>query len=242
MCPAGKTIRLGNLSNPSSRQIVRPVGLLLILIAIFAVLVGPALGQEIRDQKEAERIYREGIAEAKNSGAYFKASDECRTLAARQSFEKAEKKCREAIEYALKLPDHRPMERFVAYRELGVTLLLSGKATESLAAFREALVQAKSTLDDTDAETAAVYFMMGQAYHVKEDIGSAVTYYVKAEDTYYRAIETIGDEFLEEQYFFSLENVLSAHIELLREKGMSEEANEVQRRLDRLRSGPMKDT
>jgi hypothetical protein len=74
-------------------KFIQPSGLFLLILTLFTAVIG----QEITDQKEAERIYRQSITDGKNSKAYFLAFDKCRNYIKQRRYKLAELSCKRAI-------------------------------------------------------------------------------------------------------------------------------------------------
>ena len=202
----------------------------IMFITFLLVLFG--FGQEIRDQREAERVYKQSMIEQKYNKQYFDEMHRCERLINEQKFKEAEASCRLSISYAEKLPKESYMERYSANAGTGVALLRQRSAREAILYFEKALEIAKPILDDTDSETGDVYFLLGQAYHVLKDIPNARLYYEKAEKSYRTAFVEIGDDaFFLSPYGKKIKNIVEAHFILLQDAGLNDDAEKLKLRL-----------
>ena len=206
----------------------------LILLTILFSQIG--FGQVVLDQKEAERLARESAQEMKISKQYFTAHDKCRELVKQKNYAQAEVSCRLAVSLAEKLPDSRSMEKHSAYKWLGLTLFLQKKNEEAIPILEKSLTVAKNQLDEMNAETGEVYFLIGQANHLLGKVKIAGDLYTKAEKVYRAAIVEIcgaeaGSDEICSPYPRAIKNILEAHIILLRNAELNEEAKKVEKHL-----------
>src|SRR5262245_7299750 len=111
----------------------------ILAVFLFIFTVVPCLAQEIRDQKEAERVMRESDLESKNSSLYFAEDKKCRAQMRARNFSAAEVPCRQAVAFAEKLPKNRSREKHGAYEALGIALLGQGKTEEAIVNFNKAI-------------------------------------------------------------------------------------------------------
>ncbi|HEY0458104.1 MAG TPA: tetratricopeptide repeat protein [Pyrinomonadaceae bacterium] len=162
---------------------------------------------------------------------YFGVEEKCRNLTGARSFVEAETSCRLAISYAEKLPKDRYLERSSAYESLAYVLLWQRKTDEAIPLLNKSLEIGKPVIDDTDAETGEIYFLLGQAYHQLGKLIEAREYYTKAETAYQTAFRKIDDDEIGGRYPKSIINILKAHLILLKNAGLNEEAAKVEKRL-----------
>lgn len=203
----------------------------ILVISILFLSLQVSFGQEVLDQKEAERIYKESILEGKSSKAYFTEDEKCRKLFRARNYALAETSCRRSVSLAEKLPKSRYMEKHSAYKVLGVVLLWQRKAREAIQFLEKSLEIAKPNLDDTNAETGEVYFFLGQANHLLEKIEIAKGFYTKAESVYRFAFEGINADEIRFPYAKSITNILEAHLILLENAEMKDDAAQIEKRL-----------
>jgi len=194
-------------------------------------------GQEILDQKEAERVARESAQEMKTSKQYFAAHDKCRDLMKEKNYAQAEVSCRLAVSLAEKLPKSRSMEKHSAYKWLGYSLLWQTKATEAIAFAEKSLEVAKDRLDETNAETGEVYFLIAQANHLLGKTEVASNFYTKAEKVYRAAFVEIGgasvdgDE-IRSPYPRAIKIILETHLIMTTNAGLKNESETIKKRLE----------
>ncbi|MEP7213446.1 MAG: tetratricopeptide repeat protein [Acidobacteriota bacterium] len=194
-----------------------------------------ASGQEIRDQKEAERLYRESLREAKYYKLYYDDDEKCRGLIRDQRFQAAEAACRLAISHSDKLSKERYLERSSGRIGLGVALLRLRREREATVQFQSAYEVTRPALDDTNSETGEIYFLLGQAYHLLDDRPNAELYYEKAEKTYRAAFVAIGDEEMRRPYARAVRSIVEAHFILLENAEMAQDAAKMREHFEKVR-------
>lgn len=182
-------------------------------------------------KREINELLRKARQETKANKLYFAEDEKCRKLISAGNFVQAEASCRLSISLAEKLPVDRYLERSSAHLALAVVLLSQAKAAEAIPLLNQSLEIAKPIIDDTDAETGERYFLLGQANHQLGKINEAKEYYTKAENTYRTAFKEMGDSDIREFYPESIVNILEAHLILIRNVGLKEEAEKVEKRL-----------
>jgi tetratricopeptide (TPR) repeat protein len=197
-------------------------------------------GQAILDQKEAERIARESAQEMKISKQYFATHDKCRNLMRQQNYTQAEVSCRLSVSLAEKLPKSRSMEKHSAYKWLGYSLLWQQKSEEAIPILDKSLEVASDRLSETDAETGEVYFLLGQANHFLGKVQTASDFYTRAERVYRAAFVEIGSANVEgdeirSPYPRAIKNILEAHLLLVENANLKEEATKIKQRLSELK-------
>lgn len=202
---------------------------LIVLILLFGLQI--SFGQTVSDQKEAERIYKEGVLEDKSSRAYFAEDKKCRNFIREKNYAQAENSCLLSVSLAEKLSKSRYMEKHSAYKVLGAVLLWNQKAEKAIPILEKSLEVAKPELDETNAETGEVYFLLGQANQLLGKIETARDFYTKAENTYHLAIKDIDAVELSYPYFRAIKTILEVHLILLENAEMKEEAAKVEKRL-----------
>jgi tetratricopeptide (TPR) repeat protein len=143
----------------------------------------------------------------------------------------AETSCRLAISYAEKLPKQSFLERSSAYESLANVFIWQRKPDQAILFLNKSLEIGKPVIDDKDAETGERYFLLGQAYHQLGKINEAREYYTKAENTYRVAFKQIDNDEISGHYPRSIVNILEAHLILLRNTGLIDEATKLEERL-----------
>lgn len=169
--------------------------------------------------------------ELKNAKLYFAQDDKCRKLYAQKKDNETEIACKLAVSIAERLPETRYMEKHSAYRMLGLALLWQKKYEESISYFNKALEVGKPKVDDTNAETGEVYYLLGQANHLLGRIEIAKDFYTKAENIYRTAFKEMGDSEIRGFYPKPIINILEAHLILVKDAGLKEEAEKIEKRL-----------
>ena len=86
-------------------------------------------------------------------------------------------------------------------------------------------------MDDSNAEMGERYFLLGQAIRQLGKINEAKQYYDKAENTYRTAFNEMGDSDIREFCPKPIVNILEAHLVLLNDAGLKEEAAKIEKRL-----------
>jgi tetratricopeptide (TPR) repeat protein len=183
------------------------------------------------NKKRIAEILKKDREETQANKLYFAEEEKCRNLTRARSFTEAEISCRLTISYAEKLPKDRYLERSSAYESLAYVLLWQRKTDEAISLLNKSLEIGKPIIDDTDAETGERYFLLGQAYHQLSKVNEAREYYTKAETTYRTAFKKINDDVIGGHYPISIVNILEAHLILLKNAGLYEEAAKVEKRL-----------
>ncbi|MCY7375745.1 MAG: hypothetical protein LH472_07205 [Pyrinomonadaceae bacterium] len=155
-----------------------------------------------------------------------------------KNYSKAEVSCRLAVSLAEKLPSSRSMEKYSAYKWLGYSLVWQKKSAEAIPVLEKSLTIAKDHLDETNAETGEVYFIIGQANHLLGNIEVAGDFYIKAEKVYRTAFVEIGDtdvdgSELRSPYPRSIKNILEAHLLLLKNAKLNDQASVIEKRLEK---------
>ena len=200
------------------------------LALLFFVSVTICSGQIVTDQKEAERLYKKSILEAKNNKAYFSEAEKCRKLINEQSYVQAESSCKLSVMLVERLPKSSYMERHSAYKMLGLAFIRQRKAQEAITSLEKSLQAGKSNLDDTNSETGEVYFLLGQANQLLENTELASDYYTKAENTFRFAFVEIDDD-VRFDYVSILGNILETHIILAENANLKEKSEKYKKRL-----------
>ncbi|HLM02066.1 MAG TPA: tetratricopeptide repeat protein [Pyrinomonadaceae bacterium] len=207
----------------------------ILLIGVLFFLNLPAVfSQRVEvptSKKEAEKLLKQDRIDSQRSKQYFDADEKCRNLIRARKFIEAESVCRNAVSLAEKLPKDRYLEKSVAYELLAVVLIRQARAGEAIPLLNQSLEAAKPVIDDTDAETGERYFWLGQANHQLGKINEAREYYTKAENSYRTAFKEMGDSDIREFYPQPIVNILEAHLILLKDAGLKEEAAKIEKRL-----------
>lgn len=213
-------------------QHFRPSRLILIAFCLGGVF-SSVYGQEIRDQKEAERIYRESLEQSKYNKLYFDEADRCRQLNREQKHQEAILSCRRSIAYAEKLPAGQVLERQAGYIQVGIAFLRQKRPKEALNYFEKGVVIGRSVLGESDVETGEIYFLIGQAHHIDGNTATASEFYDRAERTIRAAYDEMGEdgEELRERYPRIIWHVLEAHLMLLEEADEEEKMTALRKRL-----------
>lgn len=202
-----------------------------ILSLFFLIALPVSFSQTVADQKEAERLYRASVEDTKYARLYFDEDEKCRTLLRMGSYADAEVSCQRALNYVEKLPAARAMEKYSAYKSVGIALLWQKKSDEAIVCFNKALEAGKTKLDDTDSETAEIYFRLGQANHLAGKTAGAREYYTKAENSYRAAFKKIGDSEIAGFYPPRIKSILETHLSLLENYGTKDEAEKMRQHL-----------
>lgn len=202
-------------------------------VIILAITGSFSFGQEIRDQKEAERVYRLSLEQSKNNRLFFNEMNRCRQLNREQKYDLAIASCKRSIVLSEKLPANQILERQSGYIQVGLAFLRKKQPKEALAYFEKGLAIGRAILDETDVETGEIYFLIGQAYHIDNDTERASVFYDRAERSIRSAFEKIGEdgEELRERYPKIISFVLKAHLILFDGSEEFEKANEIRRRI-----------
>jgi tetratricopeptide (TPR) repeat protein len=201
---------------------------------IFFVNLQAVFAQRVEvptSKREAEILLKKSREEARANKLYFAEDEKCRNLIRARNFAQAEISCRLAISLAEKLPKDRYLERSSAHLALAVVLLWQAKAEQAIPLLNRSLEIAKPFMDDTNAEMGERYFFLGQANHQLGKINEAKQYYDRAENTYRTAFREMGDSDIRELYPKPIVSILQAHLVLLNDAGLKEEAAKIEKRL-----------
>lgn len=174
--------------------------------------------------------------ESTKAKQYFAEDSKCRSLITKHMLEDAEISCRTALSLAGKLPEDRDLEKHSAYETVGLVILFQRRPSESIPFFEKALAIGKKRLTDSSAETGEVYFYLGQANHLLGNTEKTQNLYLKAETAYRAAFIAINDDEIGAPYPRMIKNILTAHLSLLKKAGLSEKAEQVQKRLDNIKN------
>ena len=204
---------------------------LIFFVSLQAVFSQTVTVEVPTDKKRIAEILKQDREETKANKLYFAEDEKCRNLTRAGIFAEAETSCRLAISYAEKLPKDRYLERSSAYQSLAYALLWQRKSDEAISLLNKSLEIGKPVIDDTDAETGERYFLLGQAYHQLGKVNEAREYYTKAETVYRTAFKEMGDSDIREFYPKPIVNILEAHLILLKDVGLKDEADKVEKRL-----------
>ena len=183
------------------------------------------------DKKRINEILKKADEETKYNKLYFAEDEKCRTLTRARNFVEAETACRLAASYVEKLSVDRHLERSSAYAALAWLFILQRKAAEAIPLLNKSIEVGKPVIDDDDAETGERYFLLGLANYQLGKTNEAREYYTKAENTYRAAFKAMGDSDIREFYPKPIVNILEAHLILLKNAGLNEEAAKVEKRL-----------
>jgi tetratricopeptide (TPR) repeat protein len=167
---------------------------------------------------------------------YFAEDAKCRSLIKTGKLHNAEISCRNALSLANKLPEQRDMEKYSANETVGLVILFQRRPGESIPFFNKALAIGKKRLTDSNAETGELYFYLGQANHLLGNFADAQKFYDDAEKVYRAAFIAINDDEVRAPYPQMIKNILTAHLSLLKTIGLTEKAEQVQKRLDNLKN------
>lgn len=201
------------------------------LVLLFLIGFQICSAQAVTNQKEAERLYRENNQEMKTAKLYFAEDDKCRKLIREKNYNNAETCCKLLVSIAEKLPKTRYMEKYSAYQSLGVSLLWQRKPEEAIGFLNKSLEIAEPHIDDTDSETADIYYFLGQANYMLGKTDSARELYTKAENVYRTAFKKIDEDEIRQFYPRSILKILEAHIITDEEAGLKDEAEKIRNRV-----------
>lgn len=208
------------------------------LIFLICGVVGFSQTVDVKvatSKKEIEAILRKARSETRANKAYFAEDAKCRNLVKTREWVKAELSCRRAISLVEKLPMQHVLERSSSRLALAVTLLWRKKLEEAISLIHKSIQIGKSIIDDSDAEMGERYFLLGQAHHLRNNIDEAVSFYLKAENTYRTAFKKMGDSDIRGFYPKPIVNILEAHLVLLQNSGRTDAASIVEKRLVKTR-------
>lgn len=197
------------------------------LILSLAILFS---SQILFGQNTSEKIKERD--ELKTAKLYFAQDEKCRKLYSKKKDEETEAACNLAVSMAENLPKSRYMEKHSAYRMLGLTLLWQRKFEQAISYFNKALEIGKPMVDDNDAETGEVYYLLGQTHHLLGQTEIAKDFYIKAENTYRTAFKKMGDSEIRSFYPKPIINILEAHLILVKDSGLSEDIEKIEKRLE----------
>ncbi len=184
------------------------------------------------NKKRIAEILKKADEGTKYNKLYFAEDEKCRNLTRAKSFVEAETSCRLAVSYVEKLPEDRYLERSSAYAALAWVFILQRKGSEAIPLLNKSLEVGKPVIDDNDAETGERYFLLGLANYQLNKTNEAREYYTKAENTYRAAFKAMGDSDIREFYPKPIVNVLEAHLVLLKNAGLTDEAAKIEKRLE----------
>lgn len=203
-------------------------------VIILAIAVSFSFGQEIRDQKEAERIYRLSLEQGKNNRLFFNEMNRCQKLNREQEYDHAIASCKRAIVLSEKLPANQILERQSGYIQVGIAYLRKEQPKNALEFFEKGLLIGRSVLDETDVETGEIYFLIGQAHHIDKNTERASEFYDRAERSVRLAFDEIGDdgEEMRRRYPKIIRHILEAHLILLEESEEVEKAEAIKKRIN----------
>lgn len=204
---------------------------LMILSGLTASYAQEVTVSATTNKKEIEAILKKGREEARVNRAFFTEHDTCRGLLKAREWAKAESSCRLAISLAEKLPKEHVLERSSARGSLAIALLWQRNAEEAILLLNKSLEIRKTVSDDSDADMGDLYFLLGQAYSLSNDIQTARSYFERAERTYRSAFVEIGDDWFRVSYSRRLQNAVEAHYNLVKSAGLVNEAEKLESRL-----------
>lgn len=207
---------------------------LLILLQITSSYSQEVTASATTNKKEVEAILKKERTESRINAAYFAEHDRCRQLLRAKDLGKAEVSCRLAVSLSEKLPREQVLERSSALQSLAVVLLLQRKPQEPVVLLNKALEVSQSVIDDDDAETGELYFVLANAHSLLNDTQTARRYLEKAEDTYRSAFIKIDDDEMRRPYSRMIRNIVEAHFMVVKLAGLAEEAERLRGRLEKV--------
>ncbi|HZH33752.1 MAG TPA: hypothetical protein VEX64_02870, partial [Pyrinomonadaceae bacterium] len=86
-------------------------------------------------------------------------------------------------------------------------------------------------LDDTDSETADIYYFLGLANHLLEKLDLAREFYTKAENAYRAAFVKIDHDEIRQFYPKRIVQILEAHSIAAKDAELKDEVAEIDKRL-----------
>ncbi len=208
--------------------------LVLIVALVLSALTVSAQSVEVSattDPKKVKEILARERQGSEENAAYFAEDERCRGFLRASEWTKAEASCRKAILLVEKLPKEHTLSKSSARKYLAVALLWQQNLKEAIGLLEKSLEIGRSVIDDSDAETGDIYFLMGQAYHLSKDVSAARSYYEKAEKTYRTAFSKIGDDEIRFPYGRRIWNIVEAHYSLVKSAGLGHEAEKLKDRL-----------
>ena len=208
----------------------------LTLIFVIFLVVTSSYSQEVTvrattNKKEVARILREGREKSRINQAFFVEHDRCREFLRAREWAKAESSCRLAVLRVEKLPKEHVLERSSARASLAIALLWQRRSEEAIVFLNKSLAIRKTVSSDSDAEIGDLYFLLGQAHNVLNDIPNARAYYEKAESSYRAAFIEIGDDYFRSSYVRRLRDAVEAHYNMAKSAGLAGDAEKLQSRM-----------
>jgi TonB family protein len=168
------------------------------------------------------------------SRGYLAEQNGCRTATDEHNWSDAESACSGALWLAGQLAGHDGIERIVANNDIGFVYLAQQRFDEALKYFSHALAIADKRTGKTDTELAYVYRNLAFAEQGLGHLGTAREYYSKAEATLEAAQANIRDDGLKLRCAKTLKSVLKFHLAAALQAGATQEAEEIQKRLNAL--------
>ncbi len=143
--------------------------------------------------------------------AYFPKSDLCRAAIAGQHWPEALTQCKDLAEIAERFPDPKSRANEIrgAYQDYGTALFDAGDPQSALIPLHKALAVAQTSLTESDAEYASVFFSQALAEHALKQYDLAEKDYTTAQDSYRNAIVSLPE--MTKQYSYSLSRALAFH-------------------------------
>ena len=208
------------------------------LISIFIILlvVTASYSQEVTvrattNKKEVARILRDGREESRINQAFFVEHDRCRGLLRAKEWVKAESSCRVAVTNAERLPKEHVLERSSVRASLALALLWQQRYEEAILLLNKSVELRNTVSDDPDADTADLYYLLGQAHFLANEVETAIVNFDRAETVYRAAFVEMDDETLRASYCRRLRNAMNTHYEALKNSRLVSEAEKVRLRL-----------
>ena len=182
-------------------------------------------------KKRIAEIQKQQREDDKARKLYFDEDRKCRDLTKARVFFAAETSCRLVITYAEKLSEDSYISKSSAYSLLALVFLWQEKSVEAIPLLNKSLELRNRISDETDAEIGEIYFLLGISNFQLGKTKEAREYYTKAETVYRTAFKEMGDSEIREFYPPSIINILEAHLNLLKNAGLDEEAVIIEKRL-----------
>lgn len=204
--------------------------LVLIVALVLSALTVSAQSVEVSvatDPKKVKEILAKERQKSEENSAFFAEDERCRGFLRASEWTKAEASCRKAILLVEKLPKEHTLSKSSARKYLAVALLWQQNFGEAIELLEKSLEIGRPVIDDSDAETGDIYFLMGQAYHLSKNVSAARSYYEKAEKTYRTAFAEIGDDYFRFPYARKIKNIVEAHHHVLKSAGLADEAEKM---------------
>ena len=160
--------------------------------------------------------------------AYFPKADECRAANAAGHWTDAVKACGDLVVIADRFPDPslRMNEIRGAHQDYGEALAFSGDLPRALGEFHKTTEVAEKSLTSKDAEYGSAYYWLAFAEHASKMQSEAERDYIKAEDSYRKAIENLPD--MKQIYSRYLAHTLAYHSILALQTGHEDQARAMQ--------------